>query len=187
MISKHMQIKNVAIGIGIIIMTLFVVIYGINTFYHPVDYDDFCDEARTVQVIESATECENVGGKWIIYDTEIEIPKTEGWCDRDYFCRQAYEDARETKAMCTFIIAVPIGILIIALGMFLFSLEAVGAGLMGGGVATLIYGTGSYWEYGADWMRFTVSIIGLVALIFLAYWFNSRDKKKKGFVKRVFG
>ena len=77
--------------------------------------------------------------------------------------------------------------MIITLGAFFFSLEAVGAGLMGGGIGTLIYGVGGYWRFAGDFLRFSLSLVGLVALISLAYWFNSKDWniwKKKGKVKK---
>ena len=59
----------------------------------------------------------------------------------------------------------------------LFSLESVGAGLMGGGIGTLIYGAGGYWEYAEDWIRFLSSVIGLVVLIWFAYWWNKKSSE----------
>ncbi|MDP3992461.1 MAG: hypothetical protein Q8P79_03085, partial [Nanoarchaeota archaeon] len=88
-------------------------------------------------------------------------------------------DALKERSKKVFFLALPIGIAIIALGAFFFGLEAVGAGLMGGGVGTLIYGSGAYWPYTQNWLRFLLSLAGLVILIWFAYFWNKRRKKKR--------
>lgn len=159
-------------------MTIFVTVYGISMFYPSPNYEDFCGDAKTTEVITDSAKCVEVGGQWSAYSSE-EMGELTGYCDQDYLCRQDYETAREKRAKMVFIISVPLGILIIVLGAFLFNLEAVGAGLMGGGVGTLVYGTNRYWQYGENWFRFILSLLGLGALIFLAYWFNKKAGKKK--------
>jgi len=52
-----------------------------------------------------------------------------------------------------------------------------------GGAGTLVYGAGGYWRYADNWLKFVLSLVGLVALIIFAYWFN---KEKKGFWKKFF-
>ncbi|MCF7910463.1 DUF2157 domain-containing protein [Candidatus Pacearchaeota archaeon] len=176
-----MNFKDIALGIGIIILTLFVVIYGFNTFYPKHEFNDFCPDVRTAEFINTSERCEETGGKWIVNENlrEVGPVKSTGYCDRDYYCRQDYENAQEKRAMWIFIISIPLGVAIIGAGMVFFSLEAVGAGLMGGGVTTLIYGATNYWQYGPDWLRFLISLLGLAALIYIAYWFNSNQGKKK--------
>jgi len=180
-----MQIKNIVIGIAIIILTIFVSFYGINTFYPKPDYDDFCGDIKTQELIKTKERCEEIGGKWSVYESVRPVlveEEVEGFCDRDYYCRQDLEDARKIRSRNVFFIALPLGILIIALGAFLFSLESVGVGLMGGGVGTLIYGAGAYWPYSENWIRFVISLVGLIVLIFLAYrfnaWFEKKSRKK---------
>ena len=73
-------------------------------------------------------------------------------------------------------VALPLGIIIIIIGAFVFGLEAVGAGLMGGGVGTILYGVGGYWRYSADLMKFLLSLVGLIVVIYVAYWFNHKYK-----------
>tara|TARA_Y100000034_G_C6749373_1_gene332976 strand:+ start:263 stop:556 length:294 start_codon:yes stop_codon:yes gene_type:complete len=94
-----------------------------------------------------------------------------------------HESAQEKYSKNLFLIALPLGIVIIALGAFVFGLESVGAGLMGGGVGIILYGVGAFWRFADDWLKFILSLIGLVAVIGLAYWFNSKDwniwKRKK--------
>jgi len=176
-----MSLKNIILGIAIVILTIFVTVNGISVFYPSVDYDDFCDEFKTAELVQTEERCIEVDGKWTV-DENIRCvtePCPQGYCDRDFGCREDYEDARELRAKKVFYVALPLGILILVIGGFLFSLEAVGAGLMGGGVGTLVYGAGNYWQYGGELFRFIISLLGLVAVIFLAYWFNKKFGKKK--------
>ena len=179
-----MSLKNIILGIAIVILTIFVTVNGISIFYPNVDYEDFCDEFKTAELIQTQERCVEVGGKWASEEIRcITEPCPQGFCDSSYTCRNEYEDAREMRAKKVFYVALPLGILILLIGGFLFHLEAVGAGLMGGGVGTLVYGAGNYWQYGGELFRFIISLLGLVAVIFLAYWFNKKDgakpKKKK--------
>lgn len=175
-----MAIKDVVIGIAVIVMTILVSFYGINTFYPKQDYDNFCGEIKTQELIETQERCEEIGGKWTVYESVKPSENwTEGFCDRDYYCRQDLEEADKLRSRNVFLIALPLSILLIALGAFLFKLESVGAGLMGGGVGTLIYGAGAYWPYSENWIRFILSLVGLGILIGLAYWFSKKFEKKK--------
>lgn len=176
-----MDIKNFVIGIAIIIMTIFVTVYGINTFYPKVEYSDFCDEFKTVEVINNSERCEEIGGKWDSYEgvRSVELEPT-GYCDRDFICREEYETAREIYSRNLFLIALPLGIMIIILGTLMFSLESVGAGLMGGGVGLILWGVGSFWRFADNWLKFVLSFVGLIILIGLAYYFNMKLIKKKG-------
>jgi len=172
-----MSLKNIILGIAIVVLTIFVTINGISVFYPIQQYEDFCGDVKTQEVIQTQERCEEIGGKWSVYEAVKPVEGAEGFCDRDFTCRQNYDDAREERAKKIFYVALPFGILILLIGGFLFHLEAVGAGLMGGGVGTLVYGAGSYWQYGGELFRFIISLLGLVAVIFLAYWFNKKFGK----------
>ncbi|MDP2628672.1 MAG: hypothetical protein Q8P15_02115 [Nanoarchaeota archaeon] len=177
-----MSLKNLVIGIAIIILTISVVVYGVSTFYEEPKYEDFCGDYRTQEIIETQERCEEIGGMWNSYG---EIPKPvngetiEGYCDRDYTCRQEYETANEKYSRNLFLITLPIGIAIIALGAIVFGLEAVGAGLMGGGVGTILWGVTGFWRFADDWLKFILSLVGLIVLIWLAYYFNRKFSGKK--------
>ena len=90
-----MDIKNIVLGVAIIILTIFVVVYGINTFYTKPQYEDFCDEFKSRGVINNQEDCEQTGGKWdgAIVLKPDQIP--EGYCDTDFICREEYNNARE--------------------------------------------------------------------------------------------
>lgn len=168
-----MNIKNLAIGIVIIILTLFVVIYGINTFYEKPEYQDFCGNSPK-QVINNESACLDAEGKWNPYNTPSSVNERQGYCDTDYYCRENYNNARENYYKHLFLIALPLGIIIILIGLFVFSLEAVGAGLIGGGILTILYGVGGYWQYTGDLLKFILTLIALIVIIWAAYLFNKK-------------
>lgn len=175
-----MSLKNVVIGIAIILMTIFVAVYGINTFYSSPEYEDFCDEIKPVKTINDSVACESIGGKWTPQDIRcITTPCVQGYCDNDFTCREEYEIAREVYSRNLFLITLPLGIIIIVLGTLIFKLEAVGAGLMGGGVGIVLWGVGGFWNFADDWLKFLLSLAGLLILIWLAYYFNRKFGKKK--------
>ncbi|MDD1463706.1 hypothetical protein MEO39_27415, partial [Dolichospermum sp. ST_sed2] len=91
-------------------------------------------------------------------------------CDDYTYCQKQLETAEKPYYKGVFMIAIPLGIIIIALGLLIFHLEAVGLGLMAGGVGIIIYGVGSYWRFTDDVVKFVLSLIGLVAVIVLAYY-----------------
>ena len=192
-----MNLKNIVLGIAIIILTISVAVYGINIFYDKPEYRDFCGEFKTAEIIDNQERCEAIGGQW----NEEGIPRRidditiTGYCDRDYTCRMEYESAQEKYSKNIFLIALPLGIIFIAVGAIVFGLEAVGAGLMGGGVGIILYGVGAFWRFADDWLKFILSLVGLIAVIWLAYWFNSKNwniwepgnfsKRKKFLVQKI--
>ncbi len=173
-----MEIKNWVLGIAIMILTIFVAVYGLSVIYPKVNYEDYCPPIKTAEVLDTQEKCEIAGGQWTPYAERIP-DGAAGYCDRYYECSKDYEDELESRSKKIFYFSIPLGILILFIGGVLFSLEAVGAGLMGGGIGIIVYGAGGYWRYGDDLFRFIISLLGLAAVIYLAYWFNNRTKKKK--------
>lgn len=198
--------KNIVLGIAILILTMFVVIYGINTFYEKPQYDDYCASERyPVPDKNNGSEvCPAVCVEmYEIQNGECVLNECGSGCGPDgrttfdklsqceialsgKACHEVYNDAQEKYSRNVFLIALPLGILIIAAGAALFSLEAVGIGLMGGGIGTILYGVSDYWSYADNWLRFALSLAGLIILIVFAYWINKKGfklfegKKKKG-------
>lgn len=191
--------KSIVIGLAIMILTISVSVYGINTLYEKPEYSDFCGEGRIKPLVLDAEErgCPSVCvGMYEIKENSCSFNTCGSGCGPDGIntfeklnqceiilsgenCYNLHDDARKTYSRNVFLIAIPLGVIIIALGTFLFSLNSVGIGLMLGGIGTLIYGVGGYWRYTENWLRFLISLAGLMALIWLAYWFNRRFEKKE--------
>lgn len=175
------NIKNILLGIAIFILTMFVGIYGISTLYEKApQYDDYCPP------IINQSQCVSAEGTWvdnsgIVVDAGRPVKPIEaGYCQYDYTkCQKEFDSANEKYHKKVFIVAIPLGVIIIVLGALVFGLETVGAGLMAGGVGIIIYGVGGYWQYTKDWMKFSISLVGLIIVIWLAYYANKRWHKKE--------
>ena len=173
-----LNIKNFALGIAIFILTLFVGIYGLNTLYgKSPQYNDFCPSQ-----IYTEEQCVEEGGTWIDQTEEItappiKAPSPAGFCDIYEKCNKELESAQEKYSKKIFLTAIPLGIAIIALGALIFGLAPVGSGLMAGGVGIIVYGAGDFWRFADNWLKFVLSLAGLVVVIALAYYTNKRWKR----------
>ena len=173
-----MNLKEIFLGLAVLILTFFVLTYGINLFYSEPHYDDFCSPSIVQVQNLNETTCFENGGKWTSYAPPVkgEVP---GYCDQDFSCREVYNLKLESYQMNIFLIAVPLGILLILLGAYFFSLDAVGVGIMGGGLGGILKGVSGYWAYSNDLIRFLISLFGLVIIIYFGYKFQDRIKGKK--------
>ena len=175
-----MRLKDILFAVAIMILTIFVTFYGINTIFPKANYDDYCGIANAPKLVQTEQECLNENGTWVYQERQcVTTPCPQGYCEYNTYddCWERYEEVNQARSKYVFFLALPLGILIVILGMF-FGLEAVGTGLMGGGIGTLIYGAGAFWPYTENWIRFVFSLVGLVALIWFAYYLNKRLSKK---------
>lgn len=192
-----MDIKNIVLGVVIIILTVFVVVYGINIFFEKPDYEDYCSSVRPLPIDKENLVCPAVCVEmYEIIAGECVLNKCGSGCGPDGVnsfetfdqceiaisgknCYDLYDSALESYHRNLFLITLPLGIALVILGALVFGLEAVGAGLMGGGVGTILYGIGGYWRYSDNLIKFLLSLVGLIIVIKVAYWFNKKIEGKE--------
>jgi len=189
------KIKETILGFSIAIIFVFFVVFGIKSFYKEPKYEDFCARGTLIDVVYSKDyyyaepypvrlkeTVENVCAKTITdYDkfrktcadkkADVLYEYNENGCQvakECTFCQQNYNKARNIYFRNVFIISGIVGIIVIIIGAVLH-LTSVSAGLFGGGVLTIIYGTTNYWSELADWARFIILGIALAVLIYLGY------------------
>ncbi len=176
-----MHLKSIVLGVTIFILTLFVTTYGVNMIYPSPEYEDYCPISAKL-IINTEADCVEAGGNWQVYPAR-EGGDVEGYCDQFVRCSQNFEDAEKKNAKQVFLLAVPLGILIVLLGAYLFALDVVGVGLMAGGVGTILRGISGFWRYSSDWLKFIISLVGLAIVIYFSYKFADKlgfgVKKKK--------
>jgi len=115
-------------------------------------------------------------------------PKWEDYHDRDYYQRHQDATGEEKEALRKeenvrrdewekaqgrfqrhlFYVAIPVGIVAIIIGAMI-SVQAIGTGLMFGGIFTLMDGYVCYWSQLPDWMRFVSLLAAFVVLLGVGY------------------
>lgn len=159
--------KIKAIILSLIIATVLTafVVYLIQSFHPAPKWDDYCGEIRPIyptklfgEVREiNQTECETQNGTW-----------KNDYCDYYYKCQQEFNKKDDKHKNIVFLVAVPSGLIAIAIGLML-ALPSVSSGLMLGGGFLTIYGVSQYWENLSNWVRTLILGIVLIILIWLAY------------------
>ena len=192
--SKVSKLKKTILGIAIALLLVFFIGYSVNTIYESPQYEDFCGERMEFKQSSTRAECEAENGRWNGQDSPKSVSsqltctkiseegdnirldcvsgegrESFGFCDFDYNCREDYDNAREPHARISFIVLMILGIVAIVVGGLLLNVEAVGAGIMGGGVLTLIYAAIRFWGSIPDYARLLVLGSALGVLIWLGY------------------
>lgn len=196
-----MNVKNLVLGIGIIIIYALALWQGIEAFYPSPQYDKFCTAGRfeanyfpakplpngepscnfSRNLQEEQNKCYAEKGQPIYeYDDKgcaISIKD----CD---YCQRELEEAQDVYSTRIFIIALIIGIITLIVGYRLASVEPVGTALIGSGVWAIFYGAAINWRNFSNIWRFLLLLVALVVIIYLAMRLN-REKEKKGFWGRL--
>ena len=90
---------------------------------------------------------------------------------------QQYEQHGQRFTRHLLSVALPLGIAAIIIGA-VTAVEAVGTGLMFGGIFTVVEGYFWYWSYLPPWMRFLSLLLAFGILIFIGYRQFARQDRK---------
>lgn len=140
-----MWVKRLAIGLAIAILLPCVVHYGVITFSPAAKYND-CKKAEYVKMRQAETADAPKASRPQVIELE-----------------QEYDAGEKRFNKHLFFVAVPAGILAVAVG-FIMPVPGVGAGLMFGGLLTLVYGCFTYWSDLPVGVKFVFLLIGLIFL-----------------------
>lgn len=190
-----MNVKNLVLGIGIFIVYLLVLNYGIEAFYPSPQYEDFCSNGRysepwpAIQKIDEnltcsrlptpqeQTMCNDRGGMLVPETFDSNGCTLTYTCD---MCNKEYNDRLKEHSQTVFIIAIIIGIITVIIGYAILTVEPVGSALMASGVGALVYGSMQNWQNLSNVWRFLLLLAALILLIWIAMRIN-RNAGKKGF------
>ncbi|MBC8524936.1 MAG: hypothetical protein H8D27_06215 [Chlorobium phaeobacteroides] len=138
---------NFAIAMGIAVLLPMLVLYGVNTFSPPPEWEDFHSrqlyEAPTPETITPEEKAERL---------RLQQEASE-----------KMEAARKQYQMRLFFTAVPVGLIAIIAGTFI-RIPALAPGMVFGGVFTLIEGYLINWQELSDPIKFVSLLIALIIL-----------------------
>ena len=150
-----MLAKRFGFGFGIAVILPMLVHYGVSTFSPQPKWQDYYGSAY----YQDSTP-----------EKKKELQEERKKKDETFrFQRKVFERH-------LFYVAIPIGIAAIIIGSLL-SVQAVGAGLIFGGIFTLIDGYCWYWSELQDWMRFLSLLAAFIVIVFCGYM-KLNDKNK---------
>lgn len=179
-----MNVKNLVLGLGIVILFTLVLWQGVEAFYPSPNYSDFCPEVRTAEYVDNSVRCAELGGKWNsdLYAKPVDPDSSireAGYCDLDYYCREEYDSARDSHSQKVFFISIVVAIFAFAVGYFVLSVEPVGSALIGSGFWSVFWGSVINWSNFSNIWRFLLLLIALVFVVWLALRLNNKVSGKK--------
>ena len=188
-----MNVKNLILGIGIVIIYGLVLWQGIEAFYPSPEYEDYCTAGRfdtyyPTKPLPAGQSCEfprnlqdaqnqcyaDKGQPVWEYDNNgCQIALKE--CD---YCQREYDEADKAHAKVVFIIAVIIGIITLLVGFSLLSTEPVGSALIGSGIWAIFWGSVANWRNFSNIWRFLLLLVSLVLIVWFTLRLNKPRKRK---------
>lgn len=177
---KLETMKRYGFLLAIAIVLVIFVNVGVNTFYKPPKYEDFCAggflekpyaipirEVKDCKYIEPSeelkNECKDVG--------DIAPRYNEDGCIETYYCETCNKEFNDSMSLYNrnvFIILSLAGVLSIVASLMLANYAVVN-GLLFGGIINILIGIVRYWSDMDEYFRFIISGVILAVLIFVAY------------------
>ncbi len=187
-----MNIKNLVLGIGIFIVYLLMLGYGIEAFYSSPKYDEFCTGSSNErypiktasidagincsfnqQLQEQTDQCYKDGGFPIYNYDEKGCTVSIKECN---LCNKKFQEAEKIYSKNVFIIALILGIITLFLGYGILYIEPVGSALMASGIGAIFYGSIRNWANLSDIWRFLLLLLALIIIIWIALRINKKNK-----------
>ena len=180
-----MDAKRLAMILGIaILLPLFIGLF-VDAVYSEPKYENYCNETQYLSYPQKvATNCtynpspkddacyRDSGIVRYTYDSNgCQVYDT---CD---YCGKNYNKASQVYNRNIFFILAPLGLLMVVLGMY-FLIDYMGAGLMFGGLITLLYSTIRYFSDMSKIWRALVILIELLIIMWIGYKKIGSDDKK---------
>lgn len=146
--------KQIAVWLAISVLFPCVAYFGTAALSPPPDADEF----MRVQ--------NKLNNQLVAAGTQAEKDKISAEIER---LQKENTDAQRAFARREFWAAYPLGVIAFAVGLYI-PIQAVGAGLMFGGIATLAYGCYGSWDAIGRWIRVGSLVFALLIVVVLGLW-----------------
>jgi hypothetical protein len=175
-----MKVMNVVFGIGIAVILFIVVTLGVQVFYKAPVYEDFCNISyyEKPMAIYDSTICSDnmtVGAcNELVKEKQTTLDKQNEYYDK---CSEEYMDADKIYGKNVFIVNCIIGIIVVVISLFLFSMINIAAGTAFAGLVLIIWGFMRGWQGTGDVLKFVVALIVTILFVTFAVIVNKRYSK----------
>ncbi len=188
------NVKNLILGIGIVVVYALVLWQGIEAFYPSPQYDDFCKAGRfdAYYPAKPAVTGEQVN---CTFPRELQEKQNQCYADKgqpvfEYddngciinvkecdYCQRDFDDAQDAHSKVVFVVAIIIGLITLVIGYGVLSVEPVGSALIGSGIWAIFWGAAINWRNFSNIWRFLLLFVALVIIITFALRLNRPSKK----------
>ncbi len=158
-----MLARKIILGFGFAVLMPMLIHYGIDVFLPQTDWRAHYQELNRLREREN--------------DAEAPAEKARLRAEREAY-EQRHETQREQSGRIHFFVGAPIGILVTLIGSFVHA-QAIGGGLMLGGIFTFTGGCAWYWADLSRPGRFAVLLVAFVVLLWIGYQRLSELRKPK--------
>ena len=147
--NTQSKVLKWALVIGLVIVLNLFFNYALSLIYKQPTYEAFCpNNAQVVEAITNKDQCLDIGGQWNenLYNemSPIEKNQSKGYCDRDFSCRNDFENARKIYDRNVFVTLVLLGALSVAGGVFLKGNNLLSTALSFAGVLSFVVASMRY-------------------------------------------
>lgn len=187
-----MNIKNLVLGIGIFIVYLLAVSYGIETFYPSPQYEDFCNNEGRFPYAKPIEAGQNCSFSRQLQNQSDQCYANQGFPVYEYndagcaisvkecdYCNKEFNDSQKSHQKVVFLIALIVGIITIFIGYGILSVEPVGSALIASGIGAIFYGSARNWANLTDIWRFLLLVVALILLIWITLRINKVNSVSK--------
>ncbi|MFA5797125.1 MAG: hypothetical protein WC916_03770 [Candidatus Woesearchaeota archaeon] len=185
-----MDLKKLAMVIGIAaLLPLFIGLF-MDAVYTEPRYDKYCNESMYAYPAKIGTNCtyqpnplqdqcyRDQGSARMKFDANG--CETFDKCD---YCSKDYSNAQQMYNRNLFFILMPVGLIIVILGIYLL-VDYIGAGLMFAGLITMFYATIRYFTDMSKLLRAIVILIELLIIMWIGYKKIGRHDEERVSVKK---
>jgi len=187
------NVKNIILGIGIVVIYALVLWQGIEAFYASPQYDDFCTAGRFDAYYP--TKPIAVGEPNCSFSRELQDKQNQCYADKgqpifEYddngcqialktcdYCQRDYDDALDQHSKIVFIVAIIIGVITLIVGYSFLSTEPVGSALIGSGIWAIFWGAAINWRNFSSIWRFSLLLVALILVVWFALRLNRPGRK----------
>jgi energy-coupling factor transporter transmembrane protein EcfT len=156
-ISFRELVKQIAVWLGIVVLLPLAIWYGVSAFSTPPDAKENAKAlAKINEQLQDAKEEKDKAAR-----DKLRKERDRLQAEDEETQRRFYHDM--------FWVAYPTGLVATIVGIF-FPVQAVGAGLMFGGLISLATGCYTFWDRMDAWLRLGSLLVALVVLLALGSW-----------------
>jgi hypothetical protein len=158
-----MSARQIAIAFGIAVIFPLLIYYGVATLHPAPNYPTIVTANLAPPANPTPQQKKN---------SEEQRQK---WQEQ----QNSYTAANKEFARIQAMVSVPLGLVAILIGAYL-TIQAIGTGLIFGGILSVVAGYLGYWPHLDDRIRFISLLAGFLVLLFMELWKFARTRATRG-------